>query len=459
MGNLEIINPATNKVIKTVETDSPESIKTKFNRARDAQKKWALTEIDYRIEVIKKFTELVKTKKEKLALVLTSEVGKPITQSFNELNGLLQRLDFFIGHVKETLSDEVVLSDRSQNMEEKIVYEPLGVIANISAWNYPYFVGSNVFVPALLAGNSVLYKPSEFAILTGLEIANMLYESGVPEDVFIPVIGKGDVGSALLSLPLNGVFFTGSYATGKKIAEAVAPKMIKFQLELGGKDPLYVCDDVDVSSVAASAADGAFYNAGQSCCAVERIYVHENIYDDFVNSIVDTVKNFITGEPMDGNTYLGPLTRRELQTAHLEEQVADAVSKGAKVIFGGKRNEKMFNYFEPTVLVNVNHDMVIMKEETFGPLIGIQKVSNDDEAINLMNDTEYGLTASVYSKDKSRAVNILTKVNAGTTYWNCCDRVSPRLPWSGRRHSGIGCTLSTYGIKAFVQQKAWHLRG
>jgi acyl-CoA reductase-like NAD-dependent aldehyde dehydrogenase len=342
-------------------------------------------------------------------------------------------------------------------MHERITHEPLGVIANISAWNYPYFVGANVFVPALLAGNSVLYKPSEYATLTGLEIGNLLHAAGVPQDVFQVIVGAGEAGAALLAQPVEGVFFTGSYATGAKIAQAIGPRMIRLQLELGGKDPTYVCEDVEVATAAASLADGAMYNTGQSCCSVERIYVHEKVHDAFVEAFVGEVKGFRIGDPTDESSYIGPLTRAP-QLDVLEAQVADAKAKGARLLTGGRRIDPPGHWFEPTVFSHVNHGMALMREESFGPIIGIQKVASDDEALRLMNDTEYGLTAGVYTKDAARAERILARVQAGSVYWNCCDRVSPRLPWSGVKHSGIGLTLSTYGIETFTRAKAWHLR-
>jgi acyl-CoA reductase-like NAD-dependent aldehyde dehydrogenase len=309
-----------------------------------------------------------------------------------------------------------------------------------------------------VAGNAVLYKPSEHATLTGLHIAELLHESGVPEDVFVPVIGTGDIGAALLRQPVDGVFFTGSYATGAKIAAIAGRRMVKVQLELGGKDPIYVCEDVDVKATAAGVADGAFYNTGQSCCSVERIYVHRSIYRPFVDAFVAEVRGYKAGDPMDEATYLGAVTRRP-QLDVLKRQVADARKKGAKVLLGGKPVAGKGNRFEPTVLVDVDHTMAVMREESFGPIIGIQAVDGDDEAVALMNDTEYGLTAGVYTHDERRAKRVLAQVNAGSVYWNCCDRVSPRLPWSGVKHSGIGLTLSTYGIQTFTRPKAWHLRG
>ncbi|MBA2412006.1 MAG: aldehyde dehydrogenase family protein, partial [Burkholderiaceae bacterium] len=342
-------------------------------------------------------------------------------------------------------------------MRERISHEPLGVIANVSAWNYPYFVGGNVFAPALLTGNAVLYKPSELAALTGLQIGKRLHESGVPTDVFSVVIGGGTAGAELIKQPVDGVFFTGSYATGQRIAREIGPRMVKLQLELGGKDPIYVREDVDVASAAASLADGAMYNAGQSCCSVERIYVQQTIYEDFVTAFVKEVEGFKIGAPASEATYIGPITRAP-QIDVLEQQVADAVGKGAKLLLGGARLQQPGNWFPPTVLSHVNHSMEVMREESFGPIIGIQKVANDDEAVRLMNDTKYGLTAGVYTTDEQCANVILAQLRAGSVYWNCCDRVSPRLPWSGVGQSGIGLTLSTYGIETFTRPKAWHLR-
>lgn len=460
---IKVINPATDKLIKEVESDTPESVSAKFKLAKEGQRKWAKVPYSERLRCITKFRELLIAKKESLAATLTSEMGKPISQARNEVNGTLPRIDFFVEHTESVLKTETVMDDRSQNMMEQIGYEPLGVIANISAWNYPYFVGSNVFLPALLTGNAVLYKPSEYSLLTGAAITDLLHEAGIPKDVFILINGTGAIGAELTKQPLNGVFFTGSYGTGKLIAEAAAKQLMKVQLELGGKDPVYVCDDVDVASVAAGVADGAFYNTGQSCCSVERIYVHHKIYDAFVEAFMNNVKTFVPGDPTDAKTYIGALARRELHVDFLQKQVDDALKKGAKLLCGGKKANLPGNlkgyFYEPTVFINVNHTMDLMKEETFGPLIGIQKVQDDEEALKLMNDCAYGLTAGVYTKDKARAQKILAQVNSGSVYWNCCDRVSPRLPWSGRGHSGMGATLSKIGIQTFLQPKGWHLRG
>ncbi len=455
---MKIINPATGTVLIDVATDGTKSIRAKYQRARNAQPAWAATPRVERIAAIRRFRDLLVDRQDELARTLSLEVGKPIRQSRNEISGLTGRIDYFVAETPKALRDERVLADPGAKMVERIGHEPLGVIANISAWNYPYFVGGNVFVPALAAGNAVLYKPSEFATLTGMHIADLLHAAGVPDDVFIGVIGDGKTGTALLRQPLDGVFFTGSYATGTKIAASTGRRMIKTQLELGGKDPIYVADDVDVKSAAAAVADGAFYNTGQSCCSVERVYVNARIYDAFVAAFVAEVAGMKLGDPLDESTYIGAITRRP-QLAVLQRQVADAKKKGARLLAGGVAIKGRGNWFAPTVFADVDHSMLLMRDESFGPIIGLQAVADDDEALALMNDTEYGLTAGVFSADEKRATKILKRVNAGTVYWNCCDRVSPRLPWSGIGHSGIGLTLSTYGIQTFTRPKAWHLRG
>jgi acyl-CoA reductase-like NAD-dependent aldehyde dehydrogenase len=457
---MKIVNPATTKVIADLPEDTAASVNDRFIRARRAQPAWAQTSLADRLGVVGRFKELLASRRDELALTLTREMGKPITQARNELDAMGGRLDFFLSETEEALRDEVVLpagNTVAPQMEEIIRHEPLGIVGNISAWNYPYFVGSNVFVPALLAGNAVLYKPSEFATMTGAAIERLWNDAGLPTDLFGTLVGGAEVGGALLDEPIDALFFTGSYPTGQTIAERLAPRLPKVQLELGGKDPVYVADDVDVAAAAAAVADGAFYNTGQSCCAIERVYVHERLARPFIEAFVATVRGFAVGDPEDERTYIGPLARAA-QLDVLDAQVGDAVAKGARLACGGKRLERVGYYFEPTVLVDATQDMAVMRNESFGPIIGIATVRDDEQALACMNDTEYGLTAAVYSKDRARASAILARVDAGSVYWNCCDRVSPRLPWTGRRHSGLGVTLSHYGIETFVRPKAWHLR-
>ena len=451
---MNIINPATEEIITTIQEDTSASAEEKYHVVRQGQIEWYVTPLSERLEAIRQFAELLGSEADELAQTLTREMGKPLNQSHNELRGAQGRIQYFLDNAERWLSDEWVRQE--DDLSEKIVFEPLGVVANISAWNYPYLVGVNVFIPALLAGNGVLYKPSEYTTLTGLKIGELLHEAGVLQDAFQVVVGGAEVGKALLELPLDGYFFTGSYRTGKSIYEAVAPRMVPCQLELGGKDPLYVSDNnTHLTKVAQAAAEGAFYNNGQSCCAVERIYVHQAVYDEFLAAFVEEVKGFKLGNPEEEGIFIGPLARAE-QIATLEEQVQDALDQGATLRTGGQRTDRKGYYFEPTVLTEVHHEMQVMREESFGPIIGVQRVTDDEEAIFLMQDTDYGLTAAVYCDTQEKAEEILAEINTGTAYWNCCDRVRAALPWSGRGHSGIGTTLSYQGIRAFTKPKAYH---
>ena len=453
---MKLINPATEAIIQEIHTDTKESVLKKYESSKRAQGAWAQRPISERLECIKRFHDLIEKNQDSLTLDLTREVGKPIQEALNELNGARARIRYFLENAEKWLTPNPVRIDG--NTEEVLSFDPLGVIANISAWNYPYLVGVNVFIPALISGNAVLYKPSEFSTITGLNIERLLQEAGVPREVFTAVLGDYQVGECLLDLPLDGYFFTGSYKTGKHIAERVASKLVPMGLELGGKDPLYVTDEVaDLKQVANAVAEGCFYNNGQSCCAVERVYVHEKVYDAFISLFEREVKSLKVGDPMDRNHQQGSLTR-PAQADFLESQISDALSKGAKLLCGGKRIPGKGAFFEPTVLLDVNHQMKVMKDESFGPIIGVMKVKSDEEAIRLMNDSEYGLTAAVYSKNKKRAQDLLSQVNSGTAYINCCDRVSPYLPWAGRKHSGLGATLSFLGILAFTKPRGWHLR-
>ena len=335
---MQIINPATEEIISEIKEDTKESCAKKFELLRLAQPSWRKYSLQERIEVINRFSELLDKRAEGLAQVLTQEVGKPLQQSRNEIKGARGRIKWLADNANKYLSDEWMKNE--VGIGEKISYEPLGVICNISAWNYPYLVGLNVFVPALLGGNAVLYKPSEYATLTGMEIEKLMKEAGVPENIFLLAAGGATVGEFLLDLPFDGYFFTGSYKTGKYIYEKCAKRMVPCQCELGGKDPLYVADDIkDIRAVAAATADGAFYNNGQSCCAVERIYVHKNVYDQYVDEFIKEVRSWKIGLPLEEGVYVGPLTRKG-QIDVLSQQVADARSKGAVLLSGGNRIER-----------------------------------------------------------------------------------------------------------------------
>jgi acyl-CoA reductase-like NAD-dependent aldehyde dehydrogenase len=391
---------------------------------------------------------------EECAQLTTSEMGKPIRQARNEVRAVLERVDWNVAHAGEVIAPRTVTGD--DELEETITYEPVGVVAHVSAWNYPYFVGLNSIVPALLAGNAVCYKPSEHATLTGLRLVDLMHRAGVPVDVVHTLVGAGPTGAALVDADVDMVCFTGSYGTGRQVARATADRLVRVQLELGGKDPAYVCDDVDAEDVALAIAEGAFYNAGQSCSATERVYVHDTIWETFVGALVEVVSAYRVGDPTDEATDIGPLARAE-QLELLETHLADAVQRGGKVLCGGDRIEQPGNWFAPTVVVDVPDDAALMRDESFGPVIGLARVRDDAEAVERMDDTEFGLGAAVFTLDRDRARRLLSKLDVGNAYWNTADRSCVRLPWSGRRHSGLGTSMSESGVRAFVREKAWHL--
>ncbi len=452
---MAIINPATGDTIRTVEVADDVEIAAKLKRARVTQKTWAARDLAERIAIMQLWKALIADNLEACAQVVTAETGKAIAHSRNELSAIGERIDYYCDHVASVI--EPVVIDASPTLEERISYEPRGVVAHISAWNYPYFVGLNSIVPALLTGNAVMYKPSELATMTGLQLVDFAHRAGVPADAFQCVVGKGPTGAALVESGVDLVCFTGSFGTGRAIAKAAADRLIPVQLELGGKDAVYVADDVDVDAVAASVIEGVMYNAGQSCCAIERVYVHARIWEPFVAAMRDAAGEWRPGDPQRDTTNMGALARAE-QPAMLQAQVDDAVAKGARVLIGGELLQRSGNWYPATVVVDATHNMMLMREESFGPVIGVARVRDDDHAQELFDDTEFGLTGSIFTKDRARAEAFLGSVDTGTVYWNCSDRTAVRLPWAGRRHSGLGVSMSTAGMRAFVQEKAWHCR-
>lgn len=454
MSPLDVIDPWSGRLHAQVARSTAAQIAASFAEARRAQRAWAARSLDERVAVLERFGALLEAGARGLAAELTAQSGKPIRQALSEIRATVGRVAFFTSHVGEELAVRQVAGGATV---ERVSFDPLGVVANISAWNYPYFVGANVIVPALLAGNAVLYKPSEVTPLSGASIARLLHQAGVPREVFVCVQGDGVEAQALLSQRPDGVFFTGSHATGVAIARQVAAHLGVLQLELGGKDPIYVHDDVDVAAAAAAVAEGAFYNAGQSCCAVERVYVHQRVHDEFVAHFVRAAEALVLGDPSHEGTDMGPLARPQ-QLEVLQGQLQDALVKGAELRCGGGRWEEHGGFWRPTVVTGVDHSMSLMRDESFGPIIGVMGVAGAQQARELMADTEYGLTAGVYALSQDVATAILSGLPVGSVYWNCCDRVSPALPWSGRGHSGVGSTLGLEGIRAFVQPRAWHLR-
>ena len=453
---LAMVDPATGRITGELSTDDAGDVARKLAAARAAQPDWASRPLPERAAAIRGFADAVDRGREELAKLLTGEMGKPISQARAELAGVRARIEYFLAESPRVLEPEIV--HREAGLVERITREPLGVVANVSAWNYPWYVGSNVFVAALLTGNAVLYKPSELVPRTGLAIERLLRESGLPAGIFAAVVGGVRTGSVLVESPVDAIFFTGSRATGRRIAEAAASRLVPVQLELGGKDAAYVTEDVDVPSAAAALAEGAFYNAGQSCCAVERIYVHAAIATAFEAAFVEAARALVVGDPADESTFLGPIARKA-QLEILELQVEEAVAAGGRLLLGGRRLERAGWWFPPTVVADAPAESALMREESFGPVIGLATVRDDDEALVRVNDSDYGLTAAIWTNDPARGERFLARCEAGSVYRNCCDRVSPRLPWSGRRGSGLGVTLGLEGIRALTRPKAWHLRG
>ena len=453
---LTLTNPATGKPFNQLNVTNFNDLQTNFDKTKHAQKKWQQTPFKERKRIIERFSNILNTHKKDCAITLSQEMGKPVHQAEGEITATLARIKWFLDSTEALLQKKVMF--RNDQIQEHLTWDPLGVIAHISAWNFPYFIGTNVIIPGLLTGNGVLYKPSEITPLTGLLIQKFFLNAGLPKDVLQVIIGNGTIAQKLLILPVQGIFFTGSYQTGQKVAKHFTPHFPKMVLELGGKDPAYVCSDSLIEETCSQLIDGAFYNAGQSCCAVERIYVHHECYQSFVDCFIEKAKELPMGDPTSPNTYLGPLAR-PTQLAYLNQQLNDAKEKKATIALDGRQHACDTGwFFAPSVVLNTNHQMKVMTEESFGPIIGIQKVTTDEEAIDLMNDTPFGLTASVHSTSKERAENILNQLHTGTVYWNTCDRVSPYVPWSGRKHSGIGSSLSEVSIPYFVQPKSWQMQ-
>jgi len=450
--SLEIRDPSNGTIVRSVAVTEVGEIEQKVARARAAQPAWAARTYQARAATLRAFRDLLEQESEECAQLTTSEMGKPIRQARNEVRAVLERIDWNIEHAAG------VVEARTVTEHERVTYEPVGVVAHISAWNYPYFVGLNSIVPALLVGNAVCYKPSEHATLTGLRLVDLLHRAGVPVDVVHAIVGGGRTGAALVEADVDLICFTGSYPTGRQVARAAAERLVRVQLELGGKDAAYIADDVDIEEAALAVAEGAFYNGGQSCSATERVYVHEAVWEPFVAALVEVVSAYRVGDPRDDATDVGPLTRAE-QLETLDAQVADAVDRGGKVLCGGERIERAGNWYMPTVVVDVPDDAALMRDESFGPVIGVARVRDDEEARARMDDTEFGLGAAVFTRDQPRAERVLSGLDVGNAYWNTADRSCVRLPWAGRRHSGMGTSMSESGVRAFVREKAWHLFG
>ncbi|KAI8637549.1 aldehyde dehydrogenase [Parasitella parasitica] len=387
-------------------------------------------------------------------------MGRPIRYGHGEVKGVLERANYMISVAEESLADDVI-EDSPGLVKRYQRKEPLGPVFLIAAWNYPYLTTVNNIIPALLAGNTVLLKQSPQTPKCADIFVETLREAGVPTDVVQAVHVHDKEASYLVQHPsIQFVNFTGSVAVGKKIRQAIGDcqHLIGCGMELGGKDAAYVLPDSNIDYAVENIVDGAFFNSGQCCCSIERCYVHKDIYDEFVKKAVDLAKRYVLGDPNDENTTLGPMANIRFADI-VRHQVKDAIDKGATPLVEAFGNDKEGTcYVGPQILVNVNHDMLVMTEETFGPVLGIMKVSSDQEAIKLMNDSKYGLTASIWTRSQEKAIQIGDQVETGTWFMNRCDYIDPALAWVGAKESGLGFAMSKQGFSQFTRPKSYHLK-
>ena len=455
---LSLENPATNEVFNTLTMPDDEELRAMLARARQAFEKWRRSPVSQRIEITHRFVDEMLRRQDDIAREITLQMGKPIKQARAEVVTMAERARYLAAIAAQALADEVLPA--KEGFFRKIAHEPHGVVLDIAAWNYPLLIAINIVATAILAGNAVLLKHSSLTPLCAMRMAEAYAAAGLPEGVLQAVTADRTSGDYLVKSPeIDAVFFTGSVAGGYEVYQKAAAGLKPAGLELGGKDPAYVRSDADIAFTVPNVADGAFYNCGQSCCAVERIYVHKKIYDEFLESFLKEVQSYRLGDPLSEETYLGPLAQKK-QIGVLEEQIDEAVRRGAKVVLGGKVTYVggRGNYFEPTVLVDVTNDMRVMQEESFGPIIGILPVAGDEEAVRLMNDSRYGLTASIWSRDQEAALQLAAQIQAGTVYLNRCDYLDPALPWTGYKESGLGCSLSHHGFREVTKMKSYHFR-
>ena len=452
------VNPATGEILRELGSATGDEVRDAVARAHAVQPAWFDLGVRKRAEVLREFQFLLQERKSEIAATITREAGKPYVEALTtEVLVVLDSARFHIENARFLLREERV-SHGNLAMKTKsgcVRREPYGVIGIISPWNYPFSIPATESFSALVAGNALVLKPSEFTSLVALELADLFHSAGVPRDVFQVVVGDGNTGAALLDCGIDKLVFTGSVATGKRIAQAAAARFLPVVLELGGKDPMLVLEDADIDVASSGAVWGAFVNAGQTCLSVERCYVHGSIYEPFVEACVYKAKQLRVGNGMDPQTDMGPMIH-ERQLRVVEQQVDDATRNGAHVLTGGKKLLDLGpNFYAPTVLTDVTHEMRVMREETFGPLLPIMPFKTDEEAVALANDSEYGLAASIWTRDMTRGETLASRLVAGTVQINdaaSCFGIS-EAPHGGIKSSGIGSTHGQFGLNEMVRIK------
>ncbi|MBY4677647.1 aldehyde dehydrogenase family protein [Marinobacterium arenosum] len=456
---LKTISPIDGSVYVTRDYASQDEISQALSKAASAQQSWKKVPLAERAAICSKMVDSFVANKEQIGEELSWMMGRPIRYGAGEVGGFEERARYMIDAAEQALAPVQV--PHKEGFDRYIKREALGVVFVIAPWNYPYLTSVNAIVPAIMAGNSVLLKHSAQTPLCAERIAEAFAAAGLPEGVFQYLhLSHADTEQVIQAEQVNHVCFTGSVPGGAMVEKAAAGRFIGVGLELGGKDPAYVRADADIDHAVETTIDGAFFNSGQSCCGIERIYVDASIHDAFVAKAVELVKQYKLGRSDDPETTLGPLVRASAAD-FVREQVADAVAKGAKAQIDPalfELDQPGSAYLAPQLLTEVDHSMRVMTEESFGPVVGIQKVNGDEEAIALMNDSEFGLTASVFTKDIEAGVAIGEQVNTGTFFVNRCDYLDPALAWTGVKNSGRGCTLSTLGYEHLTRPKSFHVK-
>ena len=457
--SLQCISPVDGRVYVERPLATASAIETALAKATTAGAGWRATSLEERRAILTRAVAAFTAKSAEIARELTWQMGRPSGQTPGEVRGFAERASHMIAIAPGALAD--LQPAAKDGFRRFIRREPHGVVFVIAPWNYPYLTSVNAVIPALLAGNTVLLKHSHQTPLCAERYAEAFREAGLPDGVFQFLhMTHADTEKAMRDARVGYVAFTGSVAGGRAVQHALSDRFIGAGLELGGKDPAYVRADADLAHAVENLVDGAFFNSGQSCCGIERIYVHDSLYDKFVEGFVALTKQYKLGDPTQTDTNLGPMVRGQAAD-FVRGQIAEAVQQGAKALIAAQdfaADQAGSPYLAPQVLVGVTHKMRIMNEETFGPAIGIMKVSGDDEAIRLMNDSDYGLTAALWTRDADAAARLGTQLETGTVFMNRCDYLDPALAWTGVKNSGRGCTLSSVGFEQLTRPKSFHLR-
>ncbi|MFN3971358.1 MAG: aldehyde dehydrogenase family protein [Gemmobacter sp.] len=456
MTPIKLISPVDGSVYAERMPLTPDAATAAVARARAAQPGWAALPLEDRIARVKAGIAALNGMKDVIVQELAWQMGRP-TRYGGEFGGVNQRTDYMAEIAAAALAPMV--AEASDRFERRILREPVGVVFVVAPWNYPYLTAINTIVPALIAGNAVMLKHASQTLLVGERLAQALHAGGVPEEVFQNVVLDHATTEGLIAARSFGfVNFTGSVAGGAAIERAAAGTFTALGLELGGKDPGLVLPDADLEAAVDSLMDGAMYNAGQCCCGIERIYVHESLFDSFVEKSVAWVGQLKLGNPFDASTTLGPMAHRRF-AATVRAQTAEAVAAGAKALLDPAQfADDGGAYLAPQILVNVDHSMRVMREESFGPVVGIMPYATEAEAVALMNDSPYGLTASIWTQDAERAADIGAQVETGTVFMNRCDYLDPALTWTGVKDTGRGTSLSALGYLSVTRPKSYHLK-